>query len=428
MTAAFHQMTDEELVEFCRGLYLKGGISALSFVALKAHRTLYTTLYHRDLRLAVLFERLGLVEEYRAWKAVEPVRHGSEIRQRWTWDRIVKEAKEVQQAEGFLPPAAWWQSNGRGSLVAAVYLLRRTWEDLRVELGDFRSSQFIESRSGLRWRSHAEASLSNYLYARGVQHRRGERYPEAYEELTGRAYGMYDLHFNGLSGPVDIEIWGDNPKGSGRDHYQTKQQDKEEFNKDNPSFLGIYFMDCYNEKKLDVILEKQIGSIAPFQFDLPTDKILPSTHWSNADELLAYCREFARAQPNGDFPTEEWLRKRGKWSERPGPAYNTLSVYVKTWLGGVRKLRELLGQAHVSTVKWDREKVLERWKAFRELHGITPSAMRARSARGQGVYPADALVEAGLLVAVVPKYVGGSEAADLATGFTPNRRKPRRKK
>ena len=427
MTTAFHRMTDDELIEFCRGIYAKGGIGSLSFSALKAHRTLYTTLYHRGLRLAVLFERLGLVVEYRAWKAVEPVRHGSEIRQRWTWDRIITEAKEVQQTEGFLPPAAWWQSNGRGSLVAAVYLLRRTWEDLRAELGDFRSSQFVGSRSGLRWRSHAEASLSNYLYARGVRHRRGERYPKAYEKLTGRTYGMYDLHFYGRSGPVDVEIWGDNPKGSGRDKYQAKQYGKETFNKNNPSFLGINFMDCYSEERLHVLLNQHIGSIAPFQFDLPTDRMLPSTHWSNADELLEYCREFARAQPNGDFPTEEWLRKRGKWSERPGPAYNTLSVYVKTWLGGVRKLRELLGQAHVSTVKWDREKVLERWKAFRELHGITPNSMRARSARGQGVYPADAVVEARLLVAVVPKYVGGSEAADQATGFTPHRRKPRRK-
>jgi hypothetical protein len=190
LVAAIVGIRNEELIDFCRGLYAAGGIGALSFVALKAHRTLYTTLYHRGLRLAVLYERLGLVEEYRAWKAVEPVRHGTEIRERWTWERIVNEAKAVQLAQGFLPPSAWWQANGRGSLVAAIYLLNKTWEDLRAELGDFRSSQFVGSRSGLRWRSHTQASLSNFLYARGVQHRRGTRYPKAYEDLTGRAYGV----------------------------------------------------------------------------------------------------------------------------------------------------------------------------------------------------------------------------------------------
>jgi hypothetical protein len=418
-------MADEELIDFCRGLYAKDGIGALAYEALKAHRTLYTTLYHRGLRQSVLLQRLGLMEEYRAWKAVQPVKCGSDTRERWTWDRVLKDARAAQRSQGFLPPAAWWQATGHGSLVQAVYLLGRTWEQLRVELEDFQSSQFVESRSGLRWRSHAEASLSNFLYARAIPHRRGSRYPKSYEELTGRAYGLYDLHFDGQRGSVDIEVWGDNPNGAGRHHYQAKREGKELFNTGNPSFLGIHFMDCYGEEKLVSILEPQIGLIEPFCFDRPTDRVIPSTHWSNADELLEYCRIFAASQPNGEFPTEEWLRKRGKWSQRPGHSYNTLSIYVKTWLGGVRKLRELLGQAHVSTVKWDREKVLERRKAFRELHSITPNAMRARSQRGQATYSAAALEEACRLASVVSKYVGGSATADQATGFKPNRKKPR---
>ena len=121
------------------------------------------------------------------------------------------------------------------------------------------------------------------------------------------------------------------------------------------------------------------------------------------------------------------MRKRGKWAHREGPAYNTLSVYIKTWLGGVRKLRELLGQAHVSTVKWDREKVLVRWKTFRERYGITPNAMRARVQRRQGQYPDEAIAEATLLASAVSKYAGGSAAADEATGFKPYRKSPIKK-
>jgi hypothetical protein len=112
----------------------------------------------------------------------------------------MKEARKAQLIQGFLPPAGWWQDNNGASLVQAVYSLGHTWEDLRAELEDFHSSQFVESRSGLRWRSHPEASLSNFLYARGIPNRRGTRYPQAYEDLTGRAYGMYDMHFNGLLG------------------------------------------------------------------------------------------------------------------------------------------------------------------------------------------------------------------------------------
>ncbi len=416
-------MSDDELIDFVRTRYAAEGASALSFDALKAHPSLYSTLYHRGLRQSTLLKRLGLVEEYRTWKAVQPLRYGQQIRQRWTWERILREAKAVKVAQGFLPPAAWWQANGGGSLVQSLYALGRTWEDLRAELGDFQSSQFVESRNGLRWRSHAEASLANFLYARGIPHRRGTRYPKSYEQLTGRAYGIYDMHFDGRLGPVDVEVWGDKPNGSDEQAYQTKRQGKELFNADNSAFLGIHFAECYSEERLTAILQPHIGVIAPYRFDRPTDLHLPSTHWSNADELLEYCKEFVRAQPGGEFPTEEWLRKRGKWSERPGPAYNTLSVYIKTWIGGVRRLRELLGQANVSTVKWDREKLLERWKAFRTLHGITPNSMRARSQRGQAKYSVESLREAGLLAAAVSKYAGGAAAADEATGFKPNRRK-----
>lgn len=416
-------MSDDELVEFCRDFYARDGIAALTYGAIKAHRTLYTALYNRGLRQSVLLERLGLTEEYRVWKAAQPINYGAKVRERWTWRRVLKEAREAQFSQGFLPPAAWWHTNGGGSLVNAVYLLGRTWEDLRAELGDFRSSQFVESRNGLRWRSHAEASLSNFLYVRGIPHRRGERYPQDYEAATGRAYGIYDLHFDGHVGPMDVEVWGDNPSGSGRERYQAKREGKERFNAGNVRFLGIHFADCYSENRLAAILEPYIGAITPFRFDRDTDRDIPSTHWSNADELLDYCRKLARAQADGEFPTEEWLRKRGKWADRPGPAYNTLSVYIKTWLGGVRKLRELLGQAHASTVKWDRDKVLEHWKAFRELHGMTPNAMRGRSQKGQGQYSAETLAEAGRLSSAVVKYAGGSAAADRATGFKPYRKK-----
>jgi hypothetical protein len=109
------------------------------------------------------------------------------------------------------------------------------------------------------------------------------------------------------------------------------------------------------------ILDPFIGLVAPFRFDKPTDALLYSTHWSNADELIAFCRKLAELQPNKIFPTESWLRKRGNETEREGVPYNTLSIYIKKWIGGVRKLRAILGQGEHSTVQWDEKTAIERY-------------------------------------------------------------------
>ena len=152
------------------------------------------------------------------------------------------------------------------------------------------------------------------------------------------------------------------PNGHAEAHYKIKREHKEAYNEGNPNFLGIHFMDCFNEATLANILEPYIGSIEAFQFDKPTDHLIHSTHWSNTDELLEFCRHLVSTMPDGQFPTEEWLRKRGKWKGRSGEVYNTLSVYIKTWLGGVRNLRKLLGQSHVSTIEWDKDSAIAvRW-------------------------------------------------------------------
>jgi hypothetical protein len=199
----FHEMTDEDLLEFVRGLYERDGIDGLSYARLRINHTLYTTLYHRGFRQSTLLERLGLMEHYQAWKSVQPIKHGNAVRQRWTWARVVEEARQVKLAEGFLPPAAWFQAKGRTSLVQGVYGHGRAWDDL----DDFQGSQFVQSRNGMRWLSHAEASLSNFLYARGIPHRRGDRYPAVYGHhhvdyrirLHKSAFGVIDVGFRSIA-------------------------------------------------------------------------------------------------------------------------------------------------------------------------------------------------------------------------------------
>jgi hypothetical protein len=53
-------------------------------------------------------------------------------------------------------------------------------------------------------------------------------------------------------------------------------------------------------------------------------------------------------------------------ADRPGDAYNNLSVYIKMWVGGLRKLRVLLGQEHVNTTEWTRADAIEAYRSLYE--------------------------------------------------------------
>ncbi|MBS8239128.1 hypothetical protein DYI22_01255 [Marinobacter lipolyticus] len=368
-------MTNEELLEFLWDRYQSNGIASLSYPEIKKEKGLYFHIYKKGFKLKEVISLLGLEKEYEEYKNQNFTKQvDGKIQQRWTWDRVIKEASGVQSQMGFLPPAAWFQQNGKGSLVHSIYnKFNKTWDDLRKVLDCYETSNFVESRNGMRWLSHPEASLSNFLYARGVEHKKGERYPDSYSEYGDASYGYYDLHFRTFDGRwIDVEIWGDKPNGHAEKRYGIVREAKETFNSNNPNFLGIQHRDCFDEQKLENHLKPYIGCIEPFVFDKPTDEVIQTTHWSNADELIAYCKTIAAEQSDGLFPTEEWLRKRGKWKDRKGETYNTVSIYIKTWIGGIRKLRQILEQEEGSTIQWDRETALKAYKDYYDQYGIVP--------------------------------------------------------
>lgn len=417
---AFAKMTREELLDFCRQLYAEKGVSAFTYPSLKAIPKLYAHLYAKSLSQKALLKELNLEAAYKDHLTSQPYQYGGGTRTRWTWDVLVEKAITIKTREGNLPPALWFQSNGHAALVQALYNLGHTWEQLREAVGDFTNSNFVQSRNGLRWLSHAEASLSNYLYARGVEHKKGERYGVDFAVMSPSKYAIYDLHFKGVNGDwFDVEVWGNKPNGHAEERYALVRQAKENFNAGNSRFLGIHHSECYDDGKLDTILRQAIGTtIQPFRFDKPTDALIHSTHWSNADELLDFCRDLAAKMPNGEFPAEDWLRKRGKWALREGVAYNTLSVYIKQWLGGVRNLRRLIGQSDVNTQQWDRHSAIAAYKVFYERHGLTPNQIKNKKRRkNDDTISESVALEAIRIASAVEKYAGGSAVVNGELGI-----------
>lgn len=402
--------TKGQLVEECKALYAQQGFSGISFKNLKKINGLYYRLYRFGINQNALLHLLGIEEDYKIYKKKSFKRKvNGKIQYAWTWERVIKEARAVVKQKGFLPPGEWFHKNGLGSLVGAVYGHDKTWDDLRSEFASYEGSSFVESRNGIRWRSHPEASLSNFLYARGIKHNLGRKYPKDFSKFAQQNYGYYDLTIlDQKSRWIDVEVWGDKPLGHDEKGYAKKRALKEKYNLANSQFLGIQYQDCFDEERLSEILKPYIGVIEPYVFEKPTDKVIQSTHWSNTDELVEYCRHFATNCPNGKFPTEEWLRKRGKWKNRKGVAHNTLSIYIKTWIGGIRNLRKILGQEINSTLTWDKEKTLIEFNKWYVKYGYTPSAAAQRFLRRQISISKAEYNKAQRINAAIQKYVGSA--------------------
>jgi hypothetical protein len=368
------QAVKKDLLDAVHQLYKANGIKALSTPFLEKQKLrLYPRLLSVGLKQTVLLAELGLTEEYAGWRASARTYRGV-TKPTWSWGAAVAKAKEIKEREGDLPTVQWFRMNGYSSLTNAVHGSGRTWEDLRKALGSPASASFHSSRNEMRWRSRPEASLSNFLYARGVDHKRGERYPQAYTVQSGRHHGHFDMHFVSAKGVwIDVEVWGDLPDKMSGGRYRVTRKKKETWNASNKDFIGIQYQDCLSDARLSKILEPYIGIIAPFRFDKPTDRMIETAHWSDYDEFLATCKELAAQMPGGIFPGESWLRKRGKDANRPGETYNTLAGRVHQWLGGTRAVRKLLGHAHASTIQWTPERAIAAWRDFEKTYGFTPS-------------------------------------------------------
>lgn len=393
--------TREGLLAEVLRLYQLHGFEALTTPFLEKQR-LYMRLRAVGLKQPEYLVALGLADEFSKWKFKNRT-YGGKPQQRWTWERAVEAARCAMEDHGELPAMEWFRKNKQTGMVNAVFRSGHTWEELRKTLGNFKKSTFRQSRNGMRWLSQPETSMSDFLHARNIPHKRGRRYDQDYADVSGRRHGTYDVHFQASDGRwIDVEIWGDLPDNLSGGKYADTRALKEAWNgKNNSNFLGVQFQDCYSDNKLTAILEPFIGVITPSNFEKPTDPFIETSHWTDGGELLEACRQIAAQMPDGIFPNEQWLRKRGKYAGRAGESYNSLALRVNQWLGGTRNVRKLLGQEGASTIKWSAESAIIAWREFHSLYGVAPTALAI--GRPEGKFSADVVKRANAIRAAATR-------------------------
>jgi hypothetical protein len=370
-------------------VYNREGASALSFDRLK-EINLYYPLYGFGWSLEKIYHRYGISSEhFREKRRERKINAQGHID--WNEEKIYEIWDIMVEYYGYVPTAVEIREDfsqfgsifsKMGELDISIDKIRSKYPENKYGPNFNKTSVTIEGKplkgfknrtrwtdsvNGMRWHSKAEARVSNFLYARGINHKKGELYPDDYSANSDYSRGWYDIHFEDINGRIiDLEIWGNMDED-----YAKKRKAKEEFNVENPNFLGIDYNQC-TENGLTDVFEPYIGIIQPFIFIKPEHKVIQTSFWTDADELIDTCRLLASQQSDGIFPSEQWLRKRGGFKDRDGETYNTLAIYITRYLGGMKNLRRILGEGSGRRTKWNRESVLLALDKWMDDYGINP--------------------------------------------------------
>ncbi len=338
----------------------------------------------------------------------------------WTWEHILTTATQIKNQRGTLPPVPWFQKNGYSTMVNAIYNIGKTWLDVRQEIDSHETSSLNAiSRIGIRWRSKAEACLSDFLYARDVEHSIGRRYPPSYAKVSGKKSGMYDMHFRKPNSNewVDVEIWGGHPGGEGTVEYQRVRQAKTDFHKGNRNFFGVEHSDCYSESRLEFLLKPYIGELPVVKQGHELDHTVPTIRWSTYQEVLDFCRQVAALQKDGIFPSEKWLRKQAPYENRMGDAYPSLMDKIYQHFESIANLRKILGQQDHNRRNWSDDIVKQELDAWMKRYGRTPGVIATAFKNGDTNISQSEVRRGNLIATMAQKYCGGVTKALRSIGY-----------
>ena len=271
----------------------------------------------------------------------------------WTPEYFDEITKRLLNEYSYIPSGRLLLKIGLRSYTKYMYANGMTMESLQKKY-NCRKHRWI-SKNDMFWMSMPECCLANFLYARGVGIKNGERYPPGYSTQSGKHHGIYDLHFvanlNEYENKwISVEVWGDNPGGHGAEEYKHTREGKELFNINNNMFLGIGYKSCYVERELEIILSPYIGIIAPYIFEDQRYAIFKTTQWSTLDVVIKKC-EYIMKYNNNIIPPCGWfVQNKGTmyenrihlaWEKGINISLSTLLNHI-TKCGGIVKIRKLL--------------------------------------------------------------------------------------
>jgi hypothetical protein len=303
-----------------------------------------TIVLHFNSNREEVADKLGLLNEYK-----NLIEHNKTTYtpNKWTKEVFDKTVRDVIEKFGCIPGIQVLVEEGYGALVGTINNKKYC-----LSIGDLRKQYGVEkdlhtAKNGMELHSFAEICFANFLYERGVTFKRGERYPPAYEKMSGRHHGTYDFHIETMVSDVlpegmwlDVEVWGGPGKNHVKDHqtYVDTRKLKEAFHDGRPGFLGIEYAQCYSVRALSEILKPYIG--------MPEVREVQSCKSTTLEEDVLRRANDVAAKFKGVLPSSKWFKKTGTYVGRDVQAWEDASWYPFTWkvkkIGGFTALRKLL--------------------------------------------------------------------------------------
>lgn len=299
---------------------------------------------------------------------------------KWNAEKFDQIAAEVLAKFGCIPPTEYLKANGYGGFAWQF----RTFGPIEAIRTKFKVNNVIlTSLNHLKWLSMPEVAFCNYLVARGINVANGKKYPDDFSEKFNRKFAIYDAHFVASIGPlkdkeIKVEIFGGggSSDADGRLKYEETKKFKLEYHIDDPSFIGIDYKECYDEKKLCVALNSFIGD-PPILEQYSSPKI-PTTMLSVIDQVVEECRIVCQNLCVDKLPSATWFARSENFKNRRIHDWEPKSYgRLLGQLGkiGYTTIQEQLGQIQRKHDHWDDQRCLEEFKILTDKHSKTASTI-----------------------------------------------------
>lgn len=340
---------------------------------------IFTSLRRLGMTMADGVKTMGYFDEFMQFKGPSSGKY------LWTAEKFEEITRQVIKEFGCFPPGEFLDKNGYGGLRSNIGRFGPTSSDIRKRYNV--QNVVLQSLDQQIWLSLPEVNFANYLLARGIKVMKGRSYPVLYSETYNRKRGFYDMHFVGTVEPFEnkelsVEIFGTGNYGGvniRKKHYAETRRFKEDFHKNDETFIAIEYKDCYSDVKLGSILGPYIG--------YPDVNIcgrgkFNTTMISIEESVLQQCRDIKDRLGTDKLPSSAWFDRTGPYKNRKVEEWEPKS-FAKLVQNIERlkftEVRRLLGESNIRSNKtWNEAEVISQYKDTMVTYNVSPAALYSR--------------------------------------------------